>query len=198
MNIRRIAQGSLLGLAVAALMAASTLTVSADTVTRTTGHVGPNHLNDSMGHPGARCWYDEGGGSGEEVLTSIRVKAPVVFARDTTPARDKQKIKFKAILQGRGGGNPWTWIVTASNTAFAWDDTKAAFAPIDIHVNSQYGWKFRIKVEITYYSMSGGSWTQTGQQTHLVDWYRHVFLSTDYGNDVRTVSGFCKDYEIND
>jgi hypothetical protein len=184
------------GLAV--LLAASTMTTYADTLVSSSGQVGPNHLKDSAGKPGARCWYEEGGGSGEEVLTSIRVKPPVVFARDTTPARDKQKIKFKAIIQRRNGAGAWVVEATRSTTAFAWDDTKAGFGPLNVSVFSHYGSRFRARVEITFYSMSGGSWMQTGKVLREVDWYRHVFYSTDYGNDVRTVGGYCKDYEIND
>ena len=197
MRRARLTFGGLLGLGVAALMAASTLTVYADTLISTNGQVGPNHLNDTAGHPGARCWYDEGGGSGEEVLTSIRVKAPVVFARDTTAARDKQKIRFTALIQRKDGAAAWMTILTPTTTAFAWDDTKASFSPITVHVASHYGSKFRARVEITFYSKPGGSWIQTGQVVREVDWYRHVFYSTSYGDDVRTVADYCKDYEIN-
>ena len=198
MRPHRFTTPGLISLGVAALMAASTLTVYADTVISSSGQRGMNHLNDSAGHPGTRCWYEEGAGSGEEVLTSMRVKAPVVFARDTTAARDKQKIKFKAIIQRRDGAGAWVVDRTASTTAFAWDDTAASFEPINLNVNSHYGSKFRARVEITFYSMSGGSWMQTGQVLREVDWYRHLFYSTDYGNDVRTVADYCKDYEIND
>jgi hypothetical protein len=177
-------------------MLASTCTVYADTLISTSGHVGPNHLNDSAGHPGARCSYVEGGGSGEEVLSSIRVKAPVVFARDTTAARDKQKIRFKAMIQRKDGAAAWMTILTPSATAFAWDDTMASFSPITVHVMSHFGSKFRVRVEITFYSKPGATWIQTGQVLREVDWYRHVFHSTDYGDDVRTVADYCKDYEI--
>lgn len=198
MRLHRLSTGSLISLGVAALMVASTLTVYADTVISSSGQRGMNHLKDTAGHPGARCWYEEGGGSGEEVLTSIRVKAPVVFARDTTAARDKQKIRFKAIIQRRDGAGAWVVDSTRSTTAFAWDDTKASFGNLNVSVFSHFGSRFRARVEITFYSMSGGSWMQTGQILREVDWYRHVFYSTDYGNDVRTVSGYCKDFEIND
>lgn len=198
MRLHRLPSRGLIGLGVAALMAASTLTVYADTVISSSGQRGMNHLNDTAGQPGARCWYEEGGGSGEEVLTSMRVKAPVVFARDTTAARDKQKIRFKAIIQRRDGAGAWIVDRTASTTAFAWDDTAASFGPINLNVTSHYGSKFRARVEITFYSLSGGSWVQTGQVLREVDWYRHVFYSTSYGNDVRTVANYCKDYEIND
>lgn len=198
MRLHPLPRAGLLSLGVAALLAASTMTTYADTVISTSGQVGPNHLKDSAAKPGARCWYEEGGGSGEEVLTSIRVKPPVVFARDTTAARDKQKIRFKAIIQRRDGGGAWVVDATRSTTAFAWDDTKANFGNLNVSVFSHYGSRFRARVEITYYSMSGGSWMQTGKVLREVDWYRHVFYSTDYGNDVRTVGGYCKDFEIND
>jgi hypothetical protein len=187
-----------MSLGVAALMIASTVTTYADTVIATSGHVGPNHLNDSAAHPGARCSYVEGGGSGEEVLSSIRVKAPVVFARDTTGARDKQKIRFTALIQRKDGAAAWMTILTPTATAFAWDDTKASFSPTTVHVASHYGSKFRVRVQITFYSMSGGSWMQTGQVVREVDWYRHYFVSADYGNDIGTDAGFCDDYTIND
>ena len=124
--------------------------------------------------------------------------APVVFARDTTGARDKQKIKFNAIIQRRNGAGMWVVDATRSTTAFAWDDTKAALPNLNVSVFSHYGQRFRARVEITFYSMSGGSWMQTGRVLREVDWYRHLFYSADYGNDVRTVGGYCMDYEIND
>lgn len=197
MTAHRFTRTAAIGLGVAALIVASTLTTYADTLISSSGMVGPNHLNDSAAQPGARCWYEEGGGSGEEVLTSIRVKPPVVFARDTTAARDKQKIRFRAIIQRRDGAGPWVVDSTRSATAFAWDDTQAAFGNLNVSVDSHFGSKFRARVEITFYSKPGATWIQTGQVVREVDWYRHVFYSTDYGNDVRTVGGYCKDYEIN-
>jgi hypothetical protein len=152
MRTLRFTRTATIGLGVAALLIASNLTAYADTLISKTGQAGPNHLKDSMAKPGARCWYDEGGGSGEEVLTSIRVKAPVVFARDTTAMRDKQKIRFKAIIQRRDGAGPWVTDSTRSTTAFAWDDTKAAFGPLNVSVFSHFGSKFRARVEITFYS----------------------------------------------
>jgi hypothetical protein len=198
MPVRIASRHVLVALGVAALMAASTLTVSADTLISTNGQVGPNHLNDTAGQPGSRCWYVESAGSGEEVLDSIRVKPPVVFARNSTAARDKQKIRFRAIIQRRDAG-AGSWVVdrTASTTAFAWDDQAASLPQIDQHVVSRFGSKFRARAEITWYSLQGGSWVQTGQVVREVDWYHHVFLSSAYGNDVRNTADYCKDYEIN-
>lgn len=198
MRHHQFPRAGFVALGVAALLVASTLTAYADTQISSSGQVGPNHLKDSAGKPGARCWYEEGAGSGEEVLTSIRVKPPVVFARDTTAARDKQKIRFKAIIQRRDGAGAWVIDSTRSTTAFAWDDTKASFGNLDVSVFSHYGSKFRARVEITFYSLSGGSWMQTGKVLREVDWYRHVFYSSVYGNDVRTVGNYCKDFELND
>jgi len=197
MSPRTVTRHVLIALGVAALMAASTLTVSADTLISTNGQVGPNHLKDTAGHPGARCWYVEGGGSGEEVLDSIRVKPPVVFARDTTAMRDKQKIRFKAIIQRKDGAGAWVQYSTSSTTAFAWDDQKASLPAIDMNVVSHYGWRFRARVEITFYTKMGGVWNQTGQVVREVDWYHKVFLSTDYGNDIEDVPNYCKDYDLN-
>jgi hypothetical protein len=195
---RIVTRHVLTALGVAALMAASTLTASADTLISTNGQVGANHLKDTAGHPGARCWYVEGAGSGEEVLDWIRVKPPVVFARNSTAARDRQTIRFRAIIQRRdAGAGSWVEDQSSSLTAFAWDDQKASFPAIDLHVDSNYGSKFRARVEITWYSKPGGVWVQNGQVVREVDWYHKVFLSTVYGNDVENLPDYCKDYDLN-
>ena len=63
----------------------SPVAVSADTPVSHRGSFGAHALIDSVEYPGARCLYD-----GDLNTVRVRVRPPMVFARDRTSARDMQ------------------------------------------------------------------------------------------------------------
>ena len=60
---------------------------SADTDVSFSGTVGMHHLRDTNAKPGVKCRFQEGGGSGEQILYQLTVKPPVIFAVNKTGAR---------------------------------------------------------------------------------------------------------------
>lgn len=181
--------------ALIALLLSSGLAV-ADTPISSSGSVGAHHLADTNVHRGVKCLYQEGGGSGEEVLHQLTVKPPVIFAVDKTGGRDKQLVGWRALIQRRNhGAASFVTITTgALHTAFAWDDTAASLSTRTYSVTSQFGADFRVRIAMFWYAANGI--TVTGQATSEVDWYRKIFHSADYGDDVRTLHNFCGDYYV--
>lgn len=169
---------------------------SADTVISSSGSVGSHHLRDSNAKPGVKCLYQEGGGSGEEVLYQLTVKPPVMFAVNRTGARDRQLVGWRAQIQRRNhGAAAFVTIATGGlHTANAWDDTAATLSARTYGVTSQFGADFRVRIVMFWYAANGA--TVTGQATNEVDWYRKIFHSVDYGDDVRTLHNYCGDYYV--
>ena len=186
------------GIAVVAAFGALVLNTgiaSADTDVGFSGTVGHHHLRDTNATPGVRCKYVEGGGSGEEVLNQLVIKPPVVFAVNDTPARDAQKVGWRALIQRRNhGAATWNTIAHSSTMkATAFEDMAAPFSSLTMPVTSQYGASFR--VHITMYWYAADNTTVTGQATHEVDWYRKIAHSTS-GTHNETLHNYCGDYYV--
>ena len=169
--------------------------VLADTPISHSGSVGAHHLTDTHAGPGVKCLYQEGGGSGEEVLHQLVVKPPVIFAVDKTGGRDKQLVGWRALIQRRNHGAASFVTITAGglHTAFAWDDTAASFSTQTYSVTSQFGADFRVRIAMYWYAADGT--TVTGRARNEVDWYRKIAHSTS-GNHNATLHNFCGDYYV--
>ena len=194
---RRIVSHRCVAVAAALVCLALTAgTASADTVIGHSGNVGAHHLRDTNAKPGVKCRYQQGGGSGEEILYKLTVKPPVIFAVNKTGARDRQLVGWRAQIQRRNhGAAAFVTIATgALHTAFAWDDTAASLSARTYGVTSKFGADFRVRIAMYWYAANGT--TVTGQATNEVDWYRKIFHSTDYGDDVRTLHNYCGDYYV--
>jgi hypothetical protein len=61
-------------------------------------------------------------------------------------------------------------------------------------VTSKFGADFRVRITMYWYAADDS--TVTGQATNEVDWYRKIFHSTDFGDDVRTLHNHCGDYYV--
>jgi hypothetical protein len=187
------------GFAVAAALVALFVTSGlalADTPISHSGTVGPHHLRDTNDKPGVKCRYQEGGGSGEEVLYQLVIKAPAVFAVDDTVARDAQRVGWRALIQRRNHGAASFVTIAQSSvmTATAFEDVAAPFSSRTMGVTSKFGADFRVR--ITMYWYAADDTTVTGQATNEVDWYRKIFHSADFGDDVRTLHNYCGDYYV--
>ena len=168
----------------------------ADTPISSDGTVGTHHLNDSNGRPGVRCLYQDGAGGGDEDLYLLRVKPPVLFAANTNGTREKQLVGWRAMIQRRDAGSARFVTVKQSglHKAWAWDDTAAVLYARDVSVTSQYGSDFRVRIRMFWYSPDGGGWKTTGKATNEVDWYRKIYRSSDFGDDIATLANACPDY----
>lgn len=174
----------------------STGIASADSDVGYSGTVGKHHLRDSSAKPGVKCRYQEGGGSGEQVLYQLVVKPPVVFAVNDTAARDAQKVGWRIMVQRRNHGAASFVTIAQSSikTATAFDDAAASFSSRTVPVISKFGADFRVHIQMLWYAANGT--TVSGWAIHEVDWYRKIFRSVDYGNDVRTLHNYCGDYYV--
>ena len=196
MNVRlriRFGWRSMAGLlgAVIILLGSAGVT-AADTSLGHRGKVGPHHLNDTASHPGAKCFYVDGAGGGDEDIDHILVRPPVIFARDTTAAQDQQMVGWKVRIQRLEAGSS-SWVTdqtSAIHLATAWDDTPASFNTIQLSVVPHYGSKLRVRV-LTYW-YKGGS--VVGLALNEVDWYRKIYKSPDFGDDIATLHQRCADY----
>lgn len=168
----------------------------ADTPISSSGGVGAHHLKDTNAKPGVKCLYEEGGGSGEEVLYQLTVKPPVMFAVNSTVHRDKQIVGWRALIQRRnhGAANFVTIATGGLHTAWAFDDMAAPLSARSYAVTSKFGADFRVRIAMFWYAPNGT--TVTGRATSEVDWYRKIFHSTDYGNHDATLHNFCGDYYV--
>ncbi len=195
MSDQGICRRALLALAATAVLLLGPGTAVADTPISSSGTVGAHHLNDTRARPGVRCLYQDGAGGGDEDLYLLTVRPPVIFAANATRRRDSQLVGWRAIVQRKDPGSARFVTVQQSglHTAWAWDDTAAVLYARDVAVTSQYGSSFRVRILMFWYSPAGGGGT-TGTATSEVDWYRKIYRSTDFGDDIRTLAHSCPDY----
>jgi hypothetical protein len=196
MNVRpriRFGWQSIAGLTGALIILLSSAgATAADTSLGHRGKVGPHHLIDTAAHPGAKCFYVDGAGGGDEDIDHIRVRPPVVYARNTTAGQDQQTVGWRARIQRlEAGSSTWTTDQTSGiHLATAWDNTPASFNTIQLSVVPHYGSKLRVRV-LTYWYKSG---SVVGLALNEVDWYRKIYKSTEFGDDIATLHQRCADY----
>jgi hypothetical protein len=192
MNFRKLSRLlTILGAIVVTLGAAGFAT--ADTPIGHNGKVGMHSLIDTAAHPGARCFYVDGAGGGDQDIDYIRIRPPQVFARDVTDGRDEQLVAWRAVIQRREQGSS-NWVVdsiSGLHDAPAWDDTPASFSPIELNVASHFGSKLRVRVRMFWYKNGG---MPVGSATNEVDWYKKIYRSDEFGDDIATLHQRCADY----
>ncbi len=128
------------------------------------GSYGRHYLADTREYPGVRCAYDD-----RNVLDTIRVQAPFVFARDRSSSRDSQTVGWRVQIVGEDGqGDPMVY-ESPIRTAVGYDDTAAGFTArtfaLDYHAGSPY------EVRIKMYWYKPGTTTVQGSAFHPLDWY---------------------------
>ena len=169
-------------IAVAALAMAFPATVAADTEMGHSGLTGTHRLRDAAGYPGARCgYYNEK----TFFLAEIRVRPPVMFARNSTSGLDIRTVAWRAVLQDRNGTS-WT---TIASKAFQKEQAT------DLHPADFLGQRFtdlsgdgpyRILVDMRWYGADG---SVIGNARHRVDHYGRFDMVT--GAAYSAVTGAC-------
>jgi hypothetical protein len=151
--------------AVAVLMA--TAPAGADTQLGDTGKVGRHRLRDSRATPGVVCQYSARG-----FLTGIRVKPPVVHARNVSRGRDRQTVSWQFRIEYWDVNDFWAEMFTVSRVLrTAWDDTPAAFTARTITGDyTALGARYRVIVIMAWHR--GGA--VEGRANHLADFYLQV------------------------
>ena len=175
---RRLGLGLLVGMLIALSAAAP---ASAADVIDSDGMWGTYTVDDSGADPGAKCGYGPENASGYAFFKWMKAYAPQVYARDTTGGRDHQKVRWIFKLQRSVQGGAFKTVVSAEQTATAYDDTPAGFTPLKLYKNGRDGDVMRaillikwmrngsvegwVKLRIGYYSVK---WT-VGSPDYVFD-----------------------------
>jgi hypothetical protein len=146
----------------------------ADTPTSHSGVYGVHGLIDSSEDPAATCHYDSG-----FQLTSIVVRAPIVYARNTGPGTQTGRVGWRFRVQyssGLGFSNVRT---TSVVKATATDKRPAGFTKRSVSFDNAPEVVYRVRVDMYWYDAHGH---QIGKATHAPDWYGWV--ATSHGSGI--------------
>ena len=164
--MRKVGRLLFIGAPVLALVAlARPAVISADTAVSHEGRYGVHSLADSEEYPGARCAYDDA-----TVIESIRVRDPLVFARDTNPDRvDSRWVSWKYRVQAESAKSWFNVATSELQKRMATDAQIANFSPMRTTFDGSASTQYRVVVIIRWYGADGD--TVVGRAVHRVDWY---------------------------
>jgi hypothetical protein len=147
------------------LALAAPVATSADTAINDEGRRGVHYLADSEEFPGVRCRYDD-----ETVIQSVRVRDPLVFARDRNADRvDSQWVSWKYRVQAETTKG-WATVATSDlQKRIATDAQVADFRPMRTSFAGSASTQYRVVVIVRWYSVDGD--TVVGRAVHRADWY---------------------------
>jgi hypothetical protein len=160
-----------------ALATAVTLpaTAMADTKLKDRGLFGQHSLRDSWQHAGVICHYKDDWSA----IQSMDVRAPRVWARDTTPGVDQQQVGWIFLIKGHANGQTTTLYKSPMQVASATDTQMAPFATVSVSTSPPGGHHY---VVIKMFWFEPGSGVVEGWAKHRVDRY-HRQTSIDSGAD---------------
>jgi hypothetical protein len=164
--MRTITRHALLALGIAAAMLSTATGALADTPVSHSGVWGTHFLQDTAEYPGAHCNYD-----GHQVIHHVHVRFPVVYARDRSPARDRQTVGWRFNLQrSPDASTGWTTVYQSPvQRLSAFDDSPALFTAMDYTFSGDSSAAYRVLIGMRWYAV--GSNTIEGNVTHRVDFY---------------------------
>jgi hypothetical protein len=162
--MRKVSRSLLIALPLALIALAGPLTTSADTALNHAGRYGVHYLADSEEYPGVRCAYEE------TVIASVRVRDPLVFARDANPDRvDSRWVSWKYRVQAENVKG-WATVATSALQKRPATDAQAAnFSPMRTTFAGSASTQYRVVVIIRWYGADGT--TVVGRAVHRADWY---------------------------
>ncbi len=152
------------------------------------GVVGRWSLIDTSDYPGATCVFHNF--NPQDNLFRIRVRAPVIYAINSTPGRDTETVGWRWIIQSSTDSGQ-TWPVVAKGPiakAFATDTYNAQWKSLtstwNLPSNSVAG-AFRVQVVAFWYTKTGATRSTDRQLVlHYVD---------RYGGQDHELNTFCGD-----
>lgn len=177
--MRKLSRAGFVGLGsivVLGMAIAGATPISADTPVTQSGLYGVHYLADSAEYPAATCAYDT-----RTVIRSVRVRAPFVYARNTTPGIETQSVSWQFLIQARTPGtSAWTTVVTSASQKRTTTDARVAdFTPVTKAFGGTAAKEYRVLVVVRWYG-SGGT-TEVGRVTHRVDWYAWAGVPSFHG-----------------
>jgi hypothetical protein len=163
------------GFAITAL-AISVSPALADTEIGHTGRVGRHKLRDKSAMdgthtfyltPGATCFYD---GVSQD-LVDISVKAPKIWARNTTSARNSHTVGYQVIVKRLDDSfNITTFYKSVIATATAYDDAFAVLADGDVETSFLPDSNYFVMIKMFWYRHDAVE----GTAKHGVDYYNEL------------------------
>jgi peptidoglycan/xylan/chitin deacetylase (PgdA/CDA1 family) len=148
----------------ALLAATSGAPVLADTSLWHWGVRGHHAVTDTVDHPGARCQYDPA----TRALTVIRVRPPVVRARDQTPGPDPQLVGARVWLERRvDADGAWIRAVNSGLATGIATDTTSPFGST-VSMRPQGPGDYRVFWTFSWYGPGG---ELVGRAIHRIDEY---------------------------
>jgi hypothetical protein len=126
---------------------------------------------DDDSTPGAKCGYSAPHEDGFAYLRWIKVRGPVVVARDITGGADHQQVSWQVIVQ-RSSSSGWKTIKKSSLHQFTADDGgTAAPGPIKVYVKAtnDQDWRAVIKINWIRNGATEG-WVKASMTYYGVKW----------------------------
>ena len=165
MHSRRRAAAALVAATIALILTAGP--TFADTSVDHWGKFGPHYLTDTTEYPGGICHFNS-----SVTLDGIRVRPPVIYARDLVKGRDTQWVGWQIIVRARGlGETTWRTVSTTSVVkAVAHDDQPAS---LSMRTAAVHHLQAKVIVKMLWYQPGSSSVVQ-GWAKHRVDVYRDI------------------------
>jgi hypothetical protein len=167
----------LIGLVVAiGLSITGAVTTSADTSMTQSGLYGVHFLADSSEYAGVSCTYNSA-----NVISSVRVRDPFIFARNRTTGADAQWVSWYFRVQAQTpGASSWTAVATSAVQKRTASDAQVAdFSPMTKAFAGTAAKQYRVLVVVRWFGARGT--TEVGRATHREDWYSWVGVPSFQG-----------------
>lgn len=145
----------------------------AETPISHSGVRGVHGLVDSKENPAATCHFDA-----SYDLTSIVVRAPIVYARNTGSGTQSATVGWRFRVQWSSGLGFSNVKTTSIVKATATDSRPAGFTKRSVSFTHSEPVDYRVQVDMYWYDRSGH---QIGKATHAPDWYGWVRTSHGSG-----------------
>jgi hypothetical protein len=164
--MRKVGRSVFVAVPVLLLIAlAGPVVTSADSAFSHSGRYGVHYLADSEEYPGVRCAYND-----LTVIESVRVRDPLVFARDRNPDRvDSQWVSWKYRVRAETVKGWATVATSASQKRISTDAQIANFSPMRTTFAGSAATQYRVRVIMRWYATDGT--TVVGRAVHRADWY---------------------------
>jgi hypothetical protein len=167
----------LIGLIVAmGLSITGAVPTSADTSMTQSGLFGVHFLADSREYAGVSCTYNSA-----NVIHSVRVRDPFIFARNRTTGVDTQWVSWYFRVQAQTpGARSWTTVATSAVQKRTASDAQVAdFGPMTKAFAGTAAKQYRVLVVVRWFG-AGGT-TEVGRAIHREDWYSWVGVPSFQG-----------------
>jgi hypothetical protein len=127
--------------------------------------------SDDPSHPGAKCGYSAPHGDGFAYLRWIKVRAPIVAARDVTSGDDQQQVSWQVIIQ-RSSASGWKTIKKSNVHQFtAYEFVPTTQSPIKVYfkATNDQNWRALIKIRWLRHGSTEG-WVKARMEYYGVKW----------------------------